>query len=79
MFTRCSLKQTLVERVCEVTFKKTNGDLRTMKCTLNPELLPAFDKKEEPQKEENKSVLSVFDLDKKDWRSFKIENVIEFK
>lgn len=80
MFTRCSIKQTLLEKKCEVEFKKINGDIRKMRCTLNPELLPKKEEKENKKKKtENLEILSVFDLDKKDWRSFKIKNIISIK
>lgn len=79
MFTRCSIKQTLLEKECEIEFKKVNGDVRKMHCTLKSELLPKIEEKEKRKKTENLEILSVYDLDKKGWRSFKIENIISIK
>lgn len=79
MFTRCAIKQTLLEKECEVEFKKINGDIRKMHCTLKPELLPKVEKENKQKKTKNLEILSVFDLDKKSWRSFKIENIISVK
>jgi len=59
-----------------VTFTKKDGTERVMKCTLQPELLPKIEIKEnaKPRKESTTS-MRVFDLDKQEWRSFTIRNV----
>lgn len=62
-----------------VTFTKQDGTERVMKCTLQPELLPVVEVKpvvegKEPRKESTTS-MRVFDLEKKEWRSFTIRNV----
>jgi hypothetical protein len=62
--------------VCEVTFTKVNGEVRTMPCTLDRELLPP-----EPLREFHETraykpeTLSVWCLDKMEWRSFRVANV----
>lgn len=62
-----------------VTFIKKDGTERVMNCTLQPELLPAelIVENAEPKKErkENTDSLRVFDLEKKEWRSFIIKSV----
>lgn len=75
MFTRCELKETLKDGVATVTFKKVNGDVREMRCTLNEKLLPPRDEKAKVKKD-NPSILAAYDLDKKAWRSFKVDQVI---
>ena len=64
----------LKENECYVTFKKKDGTLRTMLCTLLTEKIP----------EKNESTrhwtpcdytISAFDLEANGWRSFIIENV----
>ena len=77
---RKELTDLLLNNVCEVTFTKVNGESRTMPCTLIEGLLPVRVVKEnaEPKKQKD-DVLSVFCLDKKEWRSFRIENVTEIK
>lgn len=59
-----------------VTFTKKDGSERVMRCTLQPELLPKIELKENtsPRKESTTS-MRVFDLDKNEWRSFTIRNV----
>ena len=73
-------------RFGEVTiiFKKVDGTLRTMRCTTCPELLPPAPEPIEGQevsvkkeRKENPDVARVYDLDKKDWRSFRFDSVTE--
>jgi hypothetical protein len=71
--------QMLQESDCEVTFKKVNGDLRVMPCTLRPEALPPkVITEDRPVKERAKlpGVISVWCLDRKEWRSFRTANVV---
>jgi hypothetical protein len=65
----------------KVTFTKINGETREMRCTLNANLIPVTDTHSDTQSETrekkiNENVVSVYDLDKKDWRSFRIDNLI---
>ena len=60
-----------------VKFNKKDGELRTMRCTLNPELVPPVEKKTERVKEVNEDVCPVYDLDKQGWRSFRYDSVKE--
>jgi len=72
------LRSMLREGVCEVTFTKVNGDLRTMPCTLNPELLPPQVVTEGEEKKERKvsdKSLAVFVTDIGEWRSFRIDSI----
>lgn len=63
----------------EVVFEKVNGDECVLKCTLNPEYLPEMDEsKEASSKPVNLSVVNVWDVDLKDWRSFRVDSVLEF-
>lgn len=66
---------------CWVTFRKVNGDLRTMWCTLKKEYLPeqkdiaeVIDKSEDEPK-----TIAVWDLEKQAWRSFRIDSVVIFE
>ena len=64
-----------------VTFTKLNGERRVMRCTLNKKILSdAFNHgilSETVGSTRAKSVetISVYDMDKKDWRSFTIDRV----
>ena len=59
-----------------ITFNKKDGTKRVMKCTLLPELLPVVELKEgaKPRKESTTSI-RVYDLEKKEWRSFTTKSV----
>ena len=64
-----------------VTFTKVDGTERTMPCTLDPALLPVVELKEEKlvSRKLNMDTLRVFVTDIQEWRSFRIENLIDIK
>ena len=75
-----SLRKLLREHVCEVTFTKVDGSVRTMPCTLQADIVPPHVVKEGAKlKVPNESNLSVWCTDKSEWRSFKTANVTEVK
>lgn len=63
-----------------VTFTKSSGEERVMKCTLREGVVPLYEKKTNREKAENKNILSVWDLDKEEWRSFRLDSIktVEF-
>lgn len=70
------LKGVLHTNPVTVTFTKKDGTERVMRCTLQPELLPVVELKENTKpKKESTTSMRVFDLDKKEWRSFTIRNI----
>ena len=62
--------------VVQVTFTKVDGTERTMKCTLNPELLP-LEVITENKKERKKprGSIAVYEVDLQAWRSFRTADV----
>jgi predicted DNA-binding transcriptional regulator YafY len=54
----------------EVTFKKADGELREMKCTLKEGICPTI---ENPKLSD--TLCTVWALDVNAWRSFKFENI----
>lgn len=67
---------------CIIEFTKVNGEVRTMHCTLKTEMIPSVpvvEGKIVKEKKLNPDVMSVWCLDKKEWRSFRITNVISAK
>lgn len=64
---------------CEVTFTKVNGEERVMRCTLEEGVIPIYEKKTDRTKAPNDNVVSVWDLDKSDWRTFTVSKVTAFK
>jgi hypothetical protein len=74
------LREILGKNDCEVTFTKIDGSVRTMPCTLREAALPPREVTESKNTRELKpETLSVFCLDKNEWRSFRVMNVIEVK
>ena len=70
------LKGALYSNEITVTFTKKDGTERVMKCTLDPEILPAApvtESKTERKKSEN--TMAVYDLEAQSWRSFTIKSV----
>lgn len=65
----------LSHNVCQVTFTKLNGEIRVMPCTLKEDLLPTRTTASAEAKKQKEDVLSVFCTDKKEWRSFRVDNV----
>lgn len=70
------IRELLYKGVYEVTFTKVNGEIRTMSCTLDSNLLPPQPLKEFHETRVYKpETLSVWCLDKMEWRSFRVANV----
>lgn len=64
---------------CEIVFIKIDGSLREMPCTLRADVLPNITNESTKPRKFNPETLSVWCLDKKEWRSFKLENVVSVK
>jgi hypothetical protein len=81
MNNKTELIDTLKHNICEVTFTKVNGEVRQMPCTLRKDMIPPATSKGDDFKPKklNDSTLSVWCLDKSEWRSFRISNVTEIK
>lgn len=74
------IKQLLSKGVYEVTFTKVNGESRVMPCTLDQKRLPPAPIRENAVKKERKlDAISVWCVDKNEWRSFKVMNLTEVK
>lgn len=82
------LRNCLANYMVTVTFNKTNGDLRSMLCTTNGDMIFASTEKNAKPDEKPKSVkkpgfvrsntevMAVWDLEKAGWRSFRWDSVI---
>jgi len=73
------LKSMLQMGPATITFTKVDGTERVMNCTLEAEKLPPavpLAEGKTPRKETTSTkALRVFDLEKKEWRSFTTKNV----
>ena len=59
----------------QVKFTKVDGTERIMTCTLQPSKLPAYDSESKRKKAENPDVISVWNIDLQEWRSFRVDSV----
>jgi len=82
------LKILLSEDILLVTFTKKNGDLRKMYCTLQDEFVPDHkkyfsenesSKRAAPSDAESPQVVAVYDMEKADWRSFRMDSITAFE
>ena len=72
------LRTLLGNHNCEVTFTKVDGTVRTMPCTLRTEAMPLREANEfQTTRVYKPETLSVWCLDKSEWRSFRVENVLD--
>lgn len=74
------MKNILRLGVVEVVFtKKTTGEQRTMRVTLDEELLPERPASSKPPHLDPEStVIRAFEVDLQEWRSFDFESVIDY-
>lgn len=80
-YTREELLVGLQEPQLTVKFiKKSDGSERTMRCTLNREILeaklPGYDPEAETNRKVNPAIINVYDLEAEGWRSFAVASVI---
>jgi hypothetical protein len=77
------LIEALKNHECTVTFTKVNGETRVMPCTLKEDVVPKppvdVASKSNVKRHENLGVVSVWCLDKKEWRSFRVDNVVDLQ
>jgi len=70
------LRNLLARGTYDITFTKVNGESRTMPCTLQKHKLPPAPVKESTR-EVKVDTISVWCIDKQEWRSFKVMNVTD--
>lgn len=74
------LRTILHDHDCKITFTKVDGTERTMPCTLREDAMPQRIVNEHHQTRLYKpETLSVFCLDKSEWRSFRVMNVTKIE
>ena len=69
---RETLVKNLQKKAMRITFTKVNGEERVMDCTLQEHFIPQT---EESNRKKNEEVLPVFDINKGEWRSFRLDSV----
>jgi len=83
MITKAELKTLLKKEILNIKFKKINGTERLLCCSLKTDLLPSQENNHNPKEKkqnrtENEDVLSVWDLENKAFRSFRINSIIDY-
>lgn len=73
-----SLKFCLETYVCRITFTKKDGDVRSMLATRNAELITEDKKPKGSDKADNPDVLPVMDLELNEWRSFRLDSLLDW-
>ena len=75
------LKSHLIMGPVTVVFTKKDGTERRMHCTLQEGIVIPHENATERTKVENEEVLAVWDIDKKAWRSFRLDTIkiVQFK
>ena len=66
------LIKNLQKKAMRITFTKVNGEERVMDCTLQEHMIPETS---ESNRKQNEEVLPVFDINKGEWRSFRLDSV----
>lgn len=75
-YDREEMKTNMKSAVATVVFEKTDGTLRTLRCTLMTQYLPEQkESKTGRKKVATDEVLNVWDLDNDGWRSFRLDSV----
>lgn len=74
----------LMKGPCYIIFKKKDGSVRHMLCTLHNKLIPQdtvveHDKGKKYTRMQNDNIISAYDINTKGWRSFIVENVKFFE
>lgn len=71
----------LRKRDCRVIFKKANGEERDMVCTLREDVIPASSSDNNTEPKTNgysDAAIRVIDVNKGEWRSFRVDSVVSF-
>ena len=74
---KSNIKNMLTTDIVNVKFKKTDGSERLMKCTLLEGWVKEYEKKSEKTRPVSEDTLSVWDVEKDGWRSFRYDSIIE--
>ena len=64
--------------IVTVTFKKvSDNSLRKMKCSLSKDYIGIQEQTKATNRKKNDDVVPVWDIDKKAWRSFRMDKIVE--
>lgn len=72
---KAELVKVLQKGLCNVSFEKADGSTRNMLCTLNNNYILV---ESAGKSKENDKVVVVWDVEKNEWRSFRLDRLISF-
>ena len=81
MITKEELKERLKITTAKIKFQKMDQSTREMHCTLSAKYLPEskdFNEKKSKIKPENPDNITVWDLEKSAWRSFRVNSILNY-
>ena len=73
---KTNIMNMLKNNIVNVKFTKTDGSERDMRCTLMEAFIKPHDKKTDREKKVNEDIVSVWDIEKEGWRSFRYDSII---
>jgi hypothetical protein len=76
------LTEQLHNGIVEITFDKVDGTRRVMQCTLDQNYIRVHSEIKEQAENTRKpkeGVLVVFDTEKNDWRSMRVDSIISYR
>jgi|SaaInl5LU_22_DNA_1037371.scaffolds.fasta_scaffold380004_1 hypothetical protein len=76
--TRDEMINVLRTQTARVVFTKIDGDTRDMMCTLGEEFIPEDKRPKGTGRVPPESVIRAYDVNKQEWRAFRVENVVSF-
>lgn len=74
---KTNIQNLLHNGIVNIKFTKVDGSTRLMKCTLMENFITKYDNKTERKKQPNNDVVSVWDVEKNNWRSFRYDSIID--
>jgi len=77
MISKSNIMNMLTTDIVNIKFKKADGSERLMKCTLLEGWVKEYEKKSEKTRKVSEDTLSVWDVEKDGWRSFRYDSIIE--
>jgi hypothetical protein len=69
------LKSVLRDSEVKVTFEKSDGTERVMRCTLKESVVPKVEVTDKPKRAHSSEVLPVWDIEASGWRSFRFDSI----
>ena len=77
MICKTNVIRMLQTGICNITFTKSDGTERNMRCTLVEGVAVPYERKTERVKEKHPDIIAVWDVDLASWRSFNYNSLTQ--